>query len=78
MRFLKIFLFVCMLFTVGCETHEVEGIINNQQNNEQYNGNENDEIPCNYYIKYHYVISSGCKQYCSAVVEYTDSNYKKR
>lgn len=82
MRFLKIFLLICMLFTISCETNEVEGIINNQQNNEQYNGNENnnenDEIMCNYYIKYHYIISSGCKQYCSAVVEYTDSNYKKR
>lgn len=82
MRFLKIFLLVCMLFTIGCETNEVEDIMNNQQNNEQYNSdennNENDEITRNYYIKYHYIISSGCKQYCSAVVEYTDSNYNKR
>lgn len=62
MRFLKIFLLVCMLFTIGCETYEDEGIINNH----------------NYYIKYHYIISSDSKQYCSAVVEYTDSNYEKR
>lgn len=62
MRFLKIFLLVCMLFTIGCETYEDEGIINNH----------------NYYIKYHYIISSTSKQYCSATVEYTDSNYEKR
>lgn len=62
MRFLKIFLLVCMLFTIGCETYEDEDIINNH----------------NYYIKYHYIISSDSKQYCSAVVEYTDSNYEKR
>jgi hypothetical protein len=70
MKLLKL-LMICIfgLFTVGCNTDDIDDIDNNG----------------NYYVKYHYIISTRYDvydkhsgQYCSAKIKYIDSNYKTR